>query len=76
MILLDTNIISELMSADPSKSVIAWFAAHEGQDFFISSVSVAEISYGLHILPQGKRRESLEVIFKKAVIEFFRYRVL
>jgi hypothetical protein len=42
MILLDTNVISELMRAEPSPAVLAWFGAHDAADLFISVVTEAE----------------------------------
>lgn len=59
MILLDTNVLSELMRPQPEPKVMDWFAAHGGMDLFVSAVTEAEIFLGLTLLPEGKRRLSL-----------------
>ena len=43
MILLDTNVISELMRAEPSPAVLAWFAARDAADMFLTAVTEAEL---------------------------------
>ncbi len=59
MILLDTNIISELMKADPDSQVLGWFAHIDGNDLFTSTVTEAEVRSGLVAMPEGRRREAL-----------------
>ena len=59
MIVLDTNVISELMRVNPAPPVLAWMALQQPEDLFTSSVSVAEILYGIELLPKGKRRDGL-----------------
>ena len=76
MILLDTNIISELMKPNPSSDVITWMDQQEAVQLFISTVTVAEISYGISILPNGNRRRLLETAFGNAIIHAFEYRIL
>jgi len=69
MIILDTNVISELMQLHPSPKVMHWFARQSWEEIFTTSVTEAEIFYGIELLPQGKRRESLlaaaESVFAK-----------
>jgi predicted nucleic acid-binding protein len=69
MTILDTNVISELMKATPAPTVWTWFSHQHPDDLCISAVSVAEILYGIELLPKGKRRDSLlkeaEVTFAK-----------
>lgn len=60
MILLDTNVLSELMRAKPDPDVVAWVDAQSIQDLVISSITVAEILYGIARMPKGKRRQSFE----------------
>lgn len=76
MIIVDTNIVSELMKAAPSIKVMAWVNAQEANQLYITTVTIAEITYGLATLDQGKRRDSLEDAFTKAVLAAFKYRVL
>jgi toxin FitB len=59
MTLLDTNVILELMKAVPSPAVLAWMSLQEPEDLFMSTISMAEILFGIELLPKGKRREAL-----------------
>jgi toxin FitB len=76
MILLDTNIVSELMKAAPSERVLAWLNDQDNEHLFISSITIAEISYGLRVLPDGKRRKLLEMRFEQFLNQAFAARVL
>lgn len=76
MIIIDTNIISELMKANPASSVIAWIDRQETTQLYITTITLAEITYGLYALPQGNRRNSLEETFHKAIMEAFAHRIL
>jgi len=60
MILLDTNVVSEVMLSIPSDNVLNWLNLHNDGDLFISSITIAEICYGLRIIPIGKRRQLLQ----------------
>ena len=59
MILLDTNVVSELMRSEPEPSVEVWVADQPPKELFLSTVSEAELRYGAAILPEGRRRETL-----------------
>ena len=59
IIILDTNVISEPMQPSPSATVLTWWARQQSSALFITSVTVAEILYGIELLPHGKRRASL-----------------
>lgn len=76
MILLDTNIISEMMKPIPSNNVIVWIDQQESTQLFISTVTIGEIVYGLNALPEGSRRNLLEEAFNKSIMDAFRHRVL
>ncbi|MEW5789792.1 MAG: type II toxin-antitoxin system VapC family toxin [Pseudomonadota bacterium] len=58
-ILLDTNVLSELMRAEPDAGVMAWFERRAGRVFHISVITRAEILLGIALLPTGKRRDGL-----------------
>ena len=60
MILLDTNVLSELMRQEPDRNVIQWMDAQPASDLFICVVTRAEITLGLALLPEGRRRSDLE----------------
>ncbi|MCL2450384.1 MAG: type II toxin-antitoxin system VapC family toxin, partial [Polyangiaceae bacterium] len=60
MIVLDTNVLSELMRSFPSETVLAWLAPHPAASSFITAASEAEIRVGVSLLPAGRRRRALE----------------
>lgn len=60
MIILDTNVVSELMRPAPSPAVMAWVAAQPAALLCTTTITVAEVLYGLHLLPEGERRARLE----------------
>lgn len=59
MIVLDTNVVSELINAAPHPSVRQWFLQTPPKSTFISTVTIAELRYGLAILPAGRRKDIL-----------------
>lgn len=58
-VLLDTNVVSELMRPVPSQAVLAWISGQFGPHLYTSSVTVAEVLYGIEVLPHGQRRREL-----------------
>lgn len=60
MIVLDTNVLSELMRAAPHPAVLAWTAAQPRPTLYTTSINRAEILYGIEALPDGRRRTALE----------------
>ena len=76
MILLDTNVVSEVMRARPAEAVITWLNGQNSEKFYVSSITIGEISYGLRILPDGKRRSGLRERFERFVALAFDQRVL
>ena len=60
MIILDTNLISELISETPNERVSEWAATVPAQSLYLSSITIAEMRYGIEIIPEGKRRTALE----------------
>ncbi len=63
MILLDTNIVSELMKPRPDEQVRTWLMSLGDMRLATTAITVAEIEYGLHRLPEGKRRNDLSARF-------------
>ena len=59
MVLLDTNVISELMRKSPDPAVEAWAIRHAVEDLYFSAVGEAELRYGAAIMPAGRRRDAL-----------------
>jgi predicted nucleic acid-binding protein len=76
MFLLDTNVLSAMMAADPAPSVAAWLSARPATSLFTTSISQAEILSGLAILPNGRRRTVLEAAAGAMFQEDFERRVL
>ncbi|HHL42307.1 MAG TPA: type II toxin-antitoxin system VapC family toxin [Hellea balneolensis] len=76
MIVLDTNIISEIMKSQPDERVLSWFHIQENESIAISVITIAEIEYGLARLPSGSRRKHLTRMFNgmiqdKALIKIY-----
>lgn len=76
MILLDTNVVSAVMARSPDTVVVEWLDRQDTLTLFVSAVTIAEIHYGLEILPEGRRRRSLEDRFGRFVAEGFSGRVV
>ena len=76
MIVLDTNVISEMMRPKPEAIVAAWFAAQTASALFTTALTQAEIFYGLALLPTGKRRVALQTAAKALFEEDFAGRLL
>ena len=60
MIILDTNVISEVTKPGPSPSVLAWFDRQAEDALYLTTVTIAEFSAGVHKLDAGRRRDDLE----------------
>ena len=76
MIVLDTNVISEAMLPLPNARVRQWLGAQPSQQLFTTSVSLAEILYGIEILPLGKRRAGLLKTAETMFATLFAQRIL
>ncbi|AZE70542.1 VapC toxin protein [Pseudomonas synxantha] len=59
MIVLDTNVLSELMRAEPAQAVLHWVDSQAAEELFTSAITVAEILHGIERLPDGKRKANL-----------------
>ena len=68
MIIIDTNVISEIMRKDPDPEVLAW-SATAGR-LHTTAITVAEVEYGLTRLPAGRRREQLTAAAAVVFAEF------
>lgn len=75
MIILDTNIISEVMRPQPNTQVMSWLRKYPVEELAITSISIAEISYGLKRLPVGRRRDSLQWRFQMFIDQGFSDRI-
>lgn len=75
-ILLDTNVLSELMRPRPAAEVLAWFARQENAEYFVCSVTRAEILLGIALLPASRRRNALASAAEQMFAEDFATRSL
>jgi predicted nucleic acid-binding protein len=64
MWILDTNVLSALMRAEPDAAVIAWLDAQAPESIWTTSITVFEVSLGLALLPEGRRRQALTSAFE------------
>lgn len=76
MILLDTNVVSELLRREPEPRVERWLAGQTGADVYLSAISEAELRSGVAIMPEGRRRDSLRAAVDGILREDFRARIL
>ena len=75
MILLDTNVVSEAMKPQPHASVHDWLDAQAAETLFLSSVTIAELSFGIGALPDGRRKDRLAAALD-GVMDLFAARIL
>lgn len=75
MIVLDTNVVSEAMKPKPDPAVLAWLNDQAAETLYISSVTVAELLFGIKSLPAGKRKDMLNQALDGLML-LFRNRVL
>lgn len=75
MIILDTNVVSEAMKPEPNLSVKAWLNDQAVETLYLSSVTVAELLFGIASLPAGRSKDMLEQALS-GLMGLFRDRVL
>nr|CAA6830253.1 MAG: Ribonuclease VapC [uncultured Thiotrichaceae bacterium] len=76
MIILDTNVISEPQRKVPEHRVVQWLDEQPLETLFVSTVTVAELRFGVGSLPDGKRRNYLLENLENRIIPAFTGRVL
>ena len=76
MMLLDTNVVSEWTRPIPSDVVIEWVSRQTPTDLYLSTITEAELRYGVEILPIGRRRNRLLTTIEVMLREDFRGRIL
>jgi toxin FitB len=74
--LLDTNILSELRRPKPERKVLAFVAAQPLELLYVSAVTLAEIRFGIELLPEVARRSELNDWLAHKVRPMFEQRVL
>lgn len=76
MIVLDSNVVSELMRPSPSPVVLSWVDFQLRDELHVTSVSVAEILVGIERLPNGRRKDGLARAFVEILSARFPGQVL
>ena len=76
MIVLDTNVLFEALKPTPSGEVLRWLAAQSTASVFTTTITMAEVLYGVEALPSGKRRTRLLAAVESMFAEQFEGRVL
>lgn len=76
MILVDTNVISEFMSSPPHEQVRHWLNRQDRETLFLPSIAVAEIVFGLGVMPDGRRKSLLRERFEQFLALIFADRIL
>lgn len=76
MIVLDTNVLSEAVRPTPQQRVLDWLAAQQAATLYTTTISEAELLYGIASLPGGRRRSALAETMRRMLSEDFAGRVL
>jgi len=76
MILVDTNVISEPLQALPNQQVISWIDSQPVETLYLSAISVAELRFGMMVLPEGKQKARLRQRFEQEILPVFEERVI
>lgn len=76
MIILDTDVLSALMSGRPDERVGRWLSGQPPTSIYTTTITEAEIRYGMAILPAGRRRRQLELALAAMIDEDLGGRVL
>ena len=76
MIIIDTNVISEMMKPSPVTAVLDWFNEQGAVSLYLTAITIGEIGYGIRALPDGQRRRLLTEGFEALLTVAFENRIL
>jgi predicted nucleic acid-binding protein len=76
MIVLDTNVLSALMRAEPDRAVVRWMNGLAAESMWTTSITLLEVQFGLDVLPDGERKTALQNAFHQAVYVDMQGRIL
>lgn len=76
MIVLDTNVVSETFRPTPSAQVLSWLDANAPQTLYLTSITLAELRFGVAALPAGRRKQGLHDVVENVLVPRFRDRIL
>ncbi len=71
MIVLDTNVLSELMRPAPAPQVLRWVDDQDGAELVTTSITAAELRAGVAVLPRGRRKETIARQVERLLDEIF-----
>lgn len=69
MIVLDTNVVSEAVRAQPSPAVMQWLQRRD-EPFAVTTVTIGELLTGVRLLPRGKRRDGLMAAIEQVLLRW------
>lgn len=75
MIVLDTNVVSEAMKPEPDLAVREWLDEQAAETLYLSSVTVAELMFGIGVLLDGRRKQKLAATLDR-LLDLFVGRIL
>jgi predicted nucleic acid-binding protein len=70
VIVFDTNVISELMRSEPSLAVVDWVRSRPVSELYTTSITLAEVRYGIERLPNGSRKQLLRTVADEVFATF------
>jgi len=76
LILLDTNVISEPLKASGDPKIVDWINAQNIETLYLSTIGLAELRFGIAVLPEGKRKDVLHSSLELRVLPLFEGRIL
>jgi len=76
MIILDSNVISEPMRLKPNDQVLQWFDEQDFETLYLTTITVAEVLYGIRSTPDGKRKAHLQHGYYNKILPLFQGRIL
>lgn len=71
MIILDTNVVSEMMKEHPEQAVADWLDAQNLRSLYVTTINLMELRYGVHLLPKGKRKQALWEVLDFTLAKLF-----
>jgi predicted nucleic acid-binding protein len=74
--IVDTNVVSEIVKPEPSVAVLAWMKMQPSSALYMTATTLAEVLYGVEVVPDGKRRAKLQAAIEGAFEARFSKRIL
>jgi len=76
VIVLDTNVVSEPLRPAAEPAVLAWLDQQNIETLFLTTISLAELRYGVAALPDGRRKDGLRAAVESRIVALFGPRIL